>query len=410
MNIAIITTWFPAGAGYVSRAYRKIFEMEHKVLIYARGGKNMQGDSIWDDDSVTWAPLNFYGDIKVNHFLKWLKHERIDIVFFNEQRFWEPVIQAKNAGFSIGAYIDYYTEETVPIFEIYDFIICNTKRHYSVFDWHPCCLFLPWGTDIDVYKPFAKSHQRLLTFIISLGWEGNYIGDRKGLQFAVEAFKNVSGKCVLKIYSQLELSDCRLEWQNLIKDDSRIHFIVGTYDPFPFHEGDIYVYPSRLDGIGLSLPEAISCGLASITTDNPPMNEFVIDNFNGRLVEVNRFISRPDGYYWPQGIVSVNSLAFIMNWYVLNPEKAFEHGCNARSFAENNLSWTENSKSLNLFLKSIDKLKSTKNIETSILFKSTKIDRKLYPSLFFRVLILSRDILIKFGFSLIMNFKFNKIK
>lgn len=44
MNIAIITTWFPAGGGYVSKAYKQILEKEHNVFIYARDGQLMKGD------------------------------------------------------------------------------------------------------------------------------------------------------------------------------------------------------------------------------------------------------------------------------------------------------------------------------------------------------------------------------
>ena len=31
--------------------------------------------------------------------------------------------------------------------------------------------------------------------------------------------------------------------------------------------GDVFVYPSRLEGIGLCVPEALACGLPVITTD-----------------------------------------------------------------------------------------------------------------------------------------------
>jgi 1,2-diacylglycerol 3-alpha-glucosyltransferase len=393
MNIAIVTTWFPAGAGYVSRAYRETFEKENTVYIYARGGKNMKSDTVWDDDFVTWAPLNFHRDIKIRHFLKWLKAKDIDVILFNEQRYWEPVIQAKKAGYKIGSYIDYYTEETLPLFKVYDFLICNTKRHYSVFDWHPNCIYIPWGTNTEVFKPKAYTFNRPITFIISLGWEGNYLGDRKGLFFAVQAFKVVKGECVLKIFSQLPLHDCRLDWRYLIEGDSRIQFIVGTYDPFPFTEGDVYVYPSRLDGIGLSLPEALSSGLACITTDNPPMNEFVIDNYNGRLVKVERLVSRPDGYYWPQSIVSLESLIEVFQGYVTNPTKVREHGDNGRLVALNELNWEVNSLSVNDFLNKILEVNENDNIYLDVLLKTRIIDRKLYPTFLYRLLSFLRDCL-----------------
>lgn len=411
MNIAIVTTWFPAGAGYVSKAYREALEKKNNVFIYARGGKKMKGSSVWDDDLVTWAPLNFHRDIKTRHFLKWLKAKDIDVILFNEQRFWEPVIQAKKAGFIIGTYIDYYTEETVPIFKIYDFVICNTKRHYSTFDWHPNSIYIPWGTNTEVFKPKDNTIERPITFIISLGWAGNYAGDRKGLFFAVQAFKEVKGDCVLKIFSQIPLQDCRLNWRNLIKGDSRIQFIVGTYDPFPFTDGDVYVYPSRLDGIGLSLPEAISSGLACVTTDNAPMNEFVVDSYNGRLVKVERFVSRPDGYYWPQSIVSLESLVEALQWYVTNPTLVKEHGENGRYYALKELNWEVNSRSINDVLIKLLKMKGNVDIDLDIFFKAQSIDRRLYPSFIYRFLSLMRDLLGNYiGFYLSSDMKVKKSK
>jgi glycosyltransferase involved in cell wall biosynthesis len=411
MNIAIVTTWFPAGAGYVSKAYRETLEKENTVYIYARGGKNMEGDPVWDDEAVTWAPMNFYNNIKVSHFLKWLKTNKIDVILFNEQRYWEPVVQAKKEGYVIGSYIDYYTEETVPLFEIYDFLICNTKRHYSVFDWHPNCIYIPWGTNTDVFKPESKLAKRPITFIISLGWAGNYTGDRKGVFFAVQAFKQVQGECVLKIFSQIPLKECSLEWRNLIESDSRILFIVGTFDPFPFSEGDVYVYPSRLDGIGLSLPEAISSGLACITTDNAPMNEFVIDNYNGRLVKVARFISRTDGYYWPQSIVSLDSLVSTMQWYVINEDKVLEHGEKGRLFALKELSWEANSRDLNSCIKLIVESKVSCELDSEHLLKSVILDRRLYPSFIYRFMKLFTDHFRKyFGFKIAIGNRLKRLK
>ncbi len=411
MNIAIVTTWFPSGAGYVSKAYRETLENGNSVYIYARGGENMSSDSIWDDSFVTWAPVSVYNEIRTNHFLKWLKTKRIDIVLFNEQHYWEPVVRARKAGFFIGTYIDYYTEETVPLFEIYDFLICNTKRHLSVFNWHPNCLYVPWGTNIHKFKTQRKPEESSLSFIISLGWEGNYTGDRKGLLFVINAFKQVQGDCTLKIFSQLPLEKCRLEWRELIDNDRRIDFIEGTYDPFPFNKGDIYVYPSRLDGIGLSLPEAISSGLACITTDNAPMNEFVTDFYNGRLVKVSRLISRQDGYYWPQSIVSIESLKEIMQWYVFNKEKAIEHGINSRKYSEINLDWSVNSKGLISDLNNIYVNREMKDIDSRLILKSSWYDRSHYPTFFYRISTLIRDIIADYlGFHIALGHWFKGLK
>jgi glycosyltransferase involved in cell wall biosynthesis len=400
MNIGIVTTWFPAGGGYVSKAYRQLLAKKHDVYIYARQGTKMEGDSVWDDENVYWAKKHYNG-IDLKDFKYWIREKKIELLFFNEQRYWKPVILAKKMGVCIGAYIDYYKEDTVNFFSIYDFLICNTRRHYSVFDWHPRCYFIPWGIDLDVFKPRKGTKGDKIKFLISLGWEGQYIGDRKGLMHAIKAFTQVKGECVLLVYSQVKVSECLLPWKSLLESDSRIQFIYGTYDPFPYYEGDVYVYPSRLDGIGLSLPEALGCGIPAITTDNPPMNEFVVNETNGLLVKVESYISRSDGYYWPQSLCNIESLAQAMQRYVDNPGVAKDHGRMAREMAESKMDWQRNyDKLLAIFEDSLSCSKDNRGVIFEDEKYALQLDRKYCPSLTYRFLCLGRDVLNRYGVSL----------
>jgi len=384
MNIAIVTTWFSAGGGYVSKAYREVLEKEHTVYIYARGGQQMKGNPIWDDEHVTWAPWHYNG-IKTSHLLKWVKNKKIDIVFFNEQRYWKPVITLKKAGFKIGSYIDYYTQQTVPAFEIYDFLICNTKRHYSVFKWHRGAYYIPWGTDVDKFKPTKNKTSRVPTFIISAGWQGSKKLDRRGTLLAIKAFSKVKGNCKLKLFSQVKFMECLSEWKELIKDDLRIEFIYGTFDPFPFKEGDVYLYPSRLDGIGLTLPEALSSGLAAITTDNPPMNEFVEEGVNGSLVTVDKYLGRADGYYWAESICNLESLTTKMQQYVYDKNLLSDHKNNAVKYARKYLDWKNNSKNLSSLFSKIAKNDQTYLVENNLESIALNLDKISSPSLLFKL-------------------------
>jgi 1,2-diacylglycerol 3-alpha-glucosyltransferase len=388
MNIGIVTTWFPVGAGYVSKAYRAILAEKHNVFIYARGGKNMFGNADWDDERVYWAPHHYHG-IKTRNMLKWCSKNKIEILFFNEQTYWKPVIAAKKAGICIGAYIDYYKQVTVKAFKLYDFVICNTLRHYSVFNWHNHSFYIPWGTDIDKFKPAAEKADRKLTFIMNLGWEGEYSLDRKGLLLGTKAFHNVKGDCQLIIYSQVEFSKCLLTWQEHISSDNRIKFIYGTFDPFPYNEGDVYLYPSRLDGIGLSLPEALSCGLPSITTDSPPMNEFVKSGINGQLVSVEKYLGRYDGYYWAESLCSIDSLTQTMQMYVDDQNMVNKQKQAARDIAESQLNWVVNSINLtSIFENSIfNKCDYDEELVSFALY----LDRLMRPSFNYKFLSLLRD-------------------
>lgn len=359
MNIGIVTTWFERGASYVSRAYMDTLSKYHNVFVYARGGeKYAVGDARWDLPNVTWNRPNYIPyptRVNFSRFLKWLSRNKIDVIIFNEQRSWDVILKLRNTKYVIGAYIDYYTPTTVPFFKFYDFLLCNTNRHFEVFKDHPQSFYIPWGTDTNICSPSPKTGDLdSVVFFHSAGMGGSNL--RKGTDILVRAFQNVIGNVRLVIHSQVGMNRY-LNVADLIQKDPRIQFIEGTF-PLPglYQKGDVYVYPSRLEGIGLSVPEALSCGLPVITTDSPPMNEFVQNNKTGFLIEVKEFNQRGDGYYWPESYCSEKSLTELMQIYVDDPSLIIEHSRNARRYALEHLNWEKNSNNFAAQLLNIKKL------------------------------------------------------
>lgn len=364
MKIGIVTTWFERGAAYVSRAYMQTLAKDHEIFIYARGGEYAIDDPDWDMPNVTWGKklenVNQKTYIIWKDFKLWLIRNNINLIIFNEQNSWDIILHLRNKDILLGTYIDYYTPKTVPLFKFYDFLLCNTKRHYDVFKSHPQCFYLPWGTDTNLCAPMEnKTKKKETVFFHSAGMGGTNL--RKGTDFLVNAFKKVRGNTRLIIHSQVSLKKY-MPVANLIKNDNRIEFIEGTF-PLPglYHKGDIYVYPTRLEGIGLSIAEALSCGLPVITTDNPPMNEFVNHGSTGLLVKVDEFKTRYDNYYWPESICSETSLKNAMQSYVDQPELISTHSRNARKYALENLNWMENSKHLGKILNSVKRTRNWKH-------------------------------------------------
>ena len=361
MRIGIVTQWSDSGAGYVSRAFRDALSSHHEVFIFARGSSKQSTRPMWHEGDVHWASRHpCVSGFSLNEFRRWVHRNRIEAIIFNEQRWWLGVTESQRLGILTGAYIDYYTAETIPLFGLYDFLICNTHRHYSVFSDHPQRIYCPWGTDVTLFSPTPSQTfpAEKIRFFTNAGMGGaNAVADpaldRRGTEFALRAMKHVAGDCELIVHSQCPLSECPPSWRDLVSSDRRITFINQTTSPPGLYtRGNVYVYPSRLDGIGLTLPEALSSGLAAIATDSPPMTEFVQDGVNGRLVRVAKTICRHDGYYWPETLVDVDHLASVMQSYVLNPKAAIEHGRMAREIAVKTLDWRQNSLVLNEWIPS----------------------------------------------------------
>ncbi|MDF1515067.1 MAG: glycosyl transferase, partial [Anaerolineae bacterium] len=217
MNIGIVTTWFERGAAYVSKAYTDVLSQDNNVFIYARGGEeNSKGDPRWNLPNVTYGktyspldprhqPFTKYtrNYVDMLHFEGWLSANDMDLVIFNEERGVSSLRRTKKLGYTIGAYVDYYTNDTLNQFSIYDFLLCNTKRHYSVFRGFPNTIYIPWGTDITTFCPHIRNNRSTgegtVRFFHSAGYGG--VNNRKGTDLLVKAFQKIRGDCKLIIHS-----------------------------------------------------------------------------------------------------------------------------------------------------------------------------------------------------------------
>lgn len=353
-KVGIVTTWFERGAAYVSKQFKEALEESgYQVYIYSRGGENLA-----EDKGVEWKGPEVYEGkkepfpestyINLNDFESWIINNSIDTVLFNEQRWLPPVLLCKKLGVRSGSYIDYYTKETVKSFKFYDFLICNTKRHKSVFDWHEQCFYIPWGTDTSLFSGSGRVKSDLLRFFTSVGMNP----DRKGLDLTVKAYIDFVGdkniKSQLIIHSQLELSQFlkgRLsdfeysKYLELVASNSIDVKTETVTAPGLYHTGDIYVYPSRLEGIGLTIAEALSSGMPAIVPDEPPMNEYLCPN--STAVEVARRFKRYDGYYWESNESSIKSLSDSFLYYYNNKDNIEFFQSETRRYSEESLKWND---------------------------------------------------------------------
>ncbi len=346
MKIGIVSDWFEGGSGYVARQYLRHFKARGDACVYARGGDfHAKGNDAWEIPDITWGrppvvPLPTAVDLR--DFEQWLEVNRPDLVFFVEQRHWDPVVLCCERGIKTGSYVDYYTEDTLPLFGLFDFVICNTRRHHEAFRWHERSFYVPWGTDLEVFVPrsFEPVNAGCLTFFESIGKSPR----RKGVDLLLDAFALVKGEAKLVLHAQVDLAEQMPEHRDLmerLRSEDRLEIVMRSEGaPGLYHLGDVYVYPSRLDGIGLSMAEALACGLPIIVPDQPPMNEFVDPERKiSAVAEVERTFARRDGYYWPQCEVNAAALAALMDGYIEGFDRIVELKRKARAFAEENLDW-----------------------------------------------------------------------
>ncbi|MFV0362239.1 MAG: glycosyltransferase [Suipraeoptans sp.] len=354
-NIGLVSTWLHRGATYVTINYAKLFQPKMNVFVFGRGGEYFDETLIVDGVNVhKGARIDSKDGVNPKEIVKWISDNHIDVVIWNEQRDVTAICYAKKVVPSVmhGAYIDYYREDTVESFGVYDFLICNTKRHYSVFSWYPQCFYIPWGCDTSLYAPKKREYDgNKIVFFHSMG-----MSNRKGTNVLVKTFiaNNLGASgAKLVIHTQINIDSI------IAKEEAEkynIEIIEKTVAaPGLYHLGDVYVYPAKLDGLGLTLYEAISCGLPVIATDAEPMNE-VINESNGRLVKVKKTYSRSDGYYWPLSEIDEESLFLAMKYYIDRADSLPEISKSVRNDAVNN--WELSLRKVNLenMLKSVKSL------------------------------------------------------
>ena len=355
MRIGIVSTWFERGAGMVSRAYRETLRRENEVFVYARAGEHYaQDDEVWNDSSVTWGKrVQGHSNTVVawSEFQAWVTAHDLDLLIFNEQLYWPLVVLSRrHLPCKLVAYVDYYTQLTVPFFRLYDALLCNTRRHFSVFEEFPGAIYIPWGCDTGLFVADREPIESgCVTFFHSCGMSPV----RKGTLTALKAFLGLRGNCRFFLHIQAPIETFP-EIFEICRRDRRIEVVNKTVSaPGLYRQGDVYVYPTTLEGIGLTIAEALSSGLPVITPDVPPMNEFVRHGENGYLLRPYQYRSRHDAYYWATCHCRVELVRDAMQYYIDHMGDLPDYKRRARASAEERLNWQNNSLPLHQHLAEI---------------------------------------------------------
>ncbi len=353
-TIGIVTTWFPKGAGYVTKQFFKVLETHFNVVIYARGGETAaKKDPDWDFPWVTWAEKRFgesMTGIDPEHFFQWVKRKNIKLVIFNEQNDFNILYECKKNKLPILAYIDYYKKDNIEKFKVYDGLICNTERHYSVFKDFTNTIYIPWGTDIGLFKQSEqKKKYKKVKYFHNAGYLG--VNKRKGTKELLDAFRAIKDRNKrLIIHTQVSLAGLGARYFFYALFSPKVKIIRKDIYGL-FHLGDVYVYPTKHEGIGLTICEALASGTPVITTNSAPMNEFVTEDYNGKLINVVGYVPRSDNNYWDEAIISVEDLQKKMEYFLKNRDKINIYKKNARKYVEEERDWNKNGKALIDYIK-----------------------------------------------------------
>lgn len=145
-----------------------------------------------------------------------------------------------------------------------DWFVCPNQHTFTTLSTNGFknARLIPCSIDTD-YFPFTL-RRTCSSFLFNNGWGG--FRQRKGFDLVQQVFNQVDYP--LHVNSQLKIED----W---VRPSIQVH--VGNLPTRKelYAKGDIYLAPTRWEGWGLHIAEAMACGLPALVTSGLPMCEYV---------------------------------------------------------------------------------------------------------------------------------------
>lgn len=138
---------------------------------------------------------------------------------------------------------------------------------------------LPYGVDTNFFAPSLFpdiSNNRFRVLFVG------QIGQRKGISYLLRSYKRFRGPGTsLTLVGRLQGDKSMFApWRNIFK---HIPHCPKSNLPKIYHENDVFLFPTLLEGMGLVVLEAMACGLPVITTLNGP-GDLIRDGVDGFIV------------------------------------------------------------------------------------------------------------------------------
>jgi glycosyltransferase involved in cell wall biosynthesis len=300
MNVGIVSKWFNRGQPVVGRYLRSgIDQLGHRSFVLAKPRREkgpmsgaLERTGVWDQPDVT-AASSF--DTPLDEYMAWIEDNSIEVVLCDQNYQVAELAELRARGVRvIGRFVwEHFTEAHLePARAAYDVVYsvteCERERYRG---WGLETPRVPWGIHPELLEvPIRRSEDGTVRFV----FPGGFLGHRKPAEPVIEAFSRARGEH-LRLTVKAQVERTRLQRiLPLVDADERIELRLADE---PWHEHlaaiaahDVSISPSRWEGLGLPLYEAVAFGMPTIANDDPPMNEVVAGGENGLLVP-----SHPDG-------------------------------------------------------------------------------------------------------------------
>ena len=359
-RIGLVTAWGECGMGYVAKNWIHTFDKYKNKIdyqIYSRAYPWLTPFR-WQGNNVINGPETM--DIDTPHFWKWIDAFKPDVIFFQDQNIYgdsemlEESLKLKKKGIKLINYPDWIKRGDIKKYKgLYDINLSHVKRNHKwlVDAELETPTYIPWGVITDNFPFIKRSIKDKIKFYINVG-TGTV---RKGYSQIPKSLNKMKGNFFNRWYNptyhnfsfiatSIENSENRIDkyFLKYFKNHPNCDILFKTADNSSgglFDYGDVYIYPTTREGIGLTITEAMCTGMPVVTSNYPTMNEWITDKQDGRLVKVSKI--KKSSMPMNKVFIDTSHLAEILLDYINYPDKIEEQSINARFKIENKFNWDD---------------------------------------------------------------------
>lgn len=317
LKVGFVAVWHLRGI--TIHALQLIRSLEAKgdfeVEVFAR----WQADA-FDNSGPVHHPrvVDAKDDPSPEEMLDWVRDRNVDAVVFMEvhPNDWKRIAALKRAGILVAAYenLDLLRMGLVDRYGELDMILANTfyghERMGELVPGVPRVL-VPWG----IPDPKPASAPKLIegggvSYVHVAGWGG--LNNRKNTDLVIRTFAEARlARSRLRLHTQKPLSEYGPDIERMAEQDPRIQVISRSVDSVmaAYRKADVVLCPSKREGLGLPIVEALASGRPVITSDGYMMKQWLVRDIHGWLCPGT---AQEDQMALPEIMVDESSLGELM--------------------------------------------------------------------------------------------------
>lgn len=327
LNIGLVCIWHVRGVTLLARQLAGALEADagFRVHILAR----------WESEKFFEGPpvdhprvVNGGDDPAPADCVEWARNNRLDAVLFVEAhpRDWKRVDALKAAGFRVFGYehLDVLRIEMLDRYNRFDGMLHSSFEAWRVFRRvHPQipALVLPWGVPESLLPPprGPRPAGQPLRFVHVAGWGG--LNNRKNTDGLIRAWHRANPEnALLDLHTQAPADQYGPDCARILRDAKNITLHEGTVENIlqAYAGADMLLWPSKREGLGLPIVEALACGLPVLVSDGYMMKQWLLPGEHGVVCPAT---AREGMMYLPEMRVDEAALAAMIAGLAANPDR-----------------------------------------------------------------------------------------